>query len=88
MIVRVIVDILQAYIVVLLIRIVLTWFPIHPWSPMARVVRVLAAITDPVLVPVRRVLPPLTLGGASAIDLSPIVVFVALEILISVLRVI
>ncbi len=88
MIVRVIVDILQAYIVVLLIRIVLTWFPIHPWSPMARVVRVLAAITDPVLVPVRRVLPPLTLGGTSAIDLSPIVVFVALEILISVLRVI
>jgi YggT family protein len=87
-IVRVIVDILQAYIVVLLIRIVLTWFPIHPWSPMARVVRVLAAITDPVLVPVRRVLPPLTLGGTSAIDLSPIVVFVALEILISVLRVI
>ncbi|MDA8288866.1 MAG: YggT family protein [Actinomycetota bacterium] len=88
MIVRVIVDILQAYVVVLLIRIVLTWFPIHPWSPMARVVRVLAAITDPVLVPVRRVLPPLTLGGTSAIDLSPIVVFVALEILISVLRVI
>lgn len=88
MILRIIIDILQAYIVVLLIRIVLTWFPINPWSPMARVVRVLAAITDPVLVPVRRVLPPLTLGGASAIDLSPIVVFVALEILISVLRVI
>lgn len=87
MIVRIIIDVLQAYLVVLLVRIVLTWFPINPWSRLARVVRVLAAVTDPVLVPVRRILPPLRLGGGgAALDLSPLVVFIGLEIVLSVLR--
>ena len=85
---RIIADVVQAYIVVLLVRIVLTWFPINPWSRAAKLVRILAAVTDPVLVPVRRVLPPLRLGsGGAAIDLSPIVVFFGLEILLSLLRV-
>lgn len=86
MILRIIIDVVQAYLVVLLVRIVLTWFPIHPWSRFARVVRVLARLTDPVLVPVRRVLPPLRLGSGAALDLSPLVVFFGLEILLSVLR--
>jgi YggT family protein len=87
MIVRILVDVVQAYLVVLLVRIVLTWFPISPWSRMGKVVRVLGALTDPVLVPVRRILPPLRLGSAgAAIDLSPLVVFFALEILLSLLR--
>ncbi len=86
MIVRVIVDVLQAYIVVLLARIILTWFPINPWSRMARVERVLAKITDPVLRPVRKILPPLRVGSMG-LDLSPIVVFFALEIIITVIRV-
>lgn len=86
MILRIVIDVVQAYLVVLLVRIVLTWFPINPWSRLARVVRVLARLTDPVLVPVRRALPPLRLGGGAAIDLSPLVVFFGLEILLSVLR--
>lgn len=86
MIVRIIVDVLQAYIVVLLARIILTWFPINPWSRMARVERVLAKITDPVLRPVRKILPPLRVGSMG-LDLSPIVVFFALEIIITVIRV-
>lgn len=86
MILRIIVDLLQAYLVILLVRIVLTWFPIHPWSRLARVVRVLARITDPVLAPLRRVLPPLRLGGGgAAIDLSPLILFFGLEILINLL---
>ena len=87
MIVRILIDVVQAYLVVLLVRIVLTWFPINPWSRLARVVRWLSAVTDPVLVPVRRVLPPLRLGGGgAALDLSPLVVFIALEIVLSILR--
>ncbi|MDA8035171.1 MAG: YggT family protein [Actinomycetota bacterium] len=87
MIVRILIDVVQAYLVVLLVRIVLTWFPINPWSRLSRVVRVLGAVTDPVLVPVRRVLPPLRLGGGgAALDLSPLAVFIALEIVLSVLR--
>jgi YggT family protein len=86
MVLRIIVDIIQAYLIVLLVRIVFTWFPINPWSRLARVVRVLAALTDPILVPVRRVLPPLRVGSGAAIDLSPLLVFFALEILLNVLR--
>ncbi len=86
MIVRIIVDVLQAYIVILLARIILTWFPINPWSRWARVERFLGTITDPVLKPVRRILPPIRVGSMG-LDLSPIVVFFALEILITVIRV-
>ncbi len=85
MILRIVIDVLQAYLVVLLVRVILTWFPINPWSRAARVVRVLSAVTDPVLAPIRRILPPLRLGGM-AIDLSFIVLFFALEILLSLLR--
>ncbi len=85
MILRIIVDIIQAYIVLLFVRLILSWFPTNPWSPWAKVVRALAAITDPVLVPIRRIIPPMRVG-AMAVDLSPIIVFLALEILLSLLQ--
>ncbi|MGD0742668.1 MAG: YggT family protein [Acidimicrobiales bacterium] len=85
MILRIVVDLLQIYILVLVVRIILTWFPTDPWSGMGRFERALGRVTDPVLAPVRRILPPLRVG-AGAIDLSPIIVLVVLEILVSVLR--
>ena len=78
-------DLVQIYIVILLIRIIFTWFPINPWSGMGKVVQVFARLTDPILVPLRRVIPPLRVGGA-AIDLSPLILFFALEIIVSRLR--
>ena len=84
MILRIVVDVIQLYIVVLFVRIILTWFPTDPWSGMGRFERVLGRFTDPVLAPVRRVVPPLRVGGG-AIDLSPLVVLVGLEIVVSVL---
>jgi YggT family protein len=81
---RIVVDVVQLYIVVLFVRIILTWFPTDPWSGMGRFERVLGRFTDPVLAPVRRVVPPLRVGGG-AIDLSPLVVLVGLEIVVSVL---
>ncbi len=83
MIARIVVDLLQAYLLVLLVRIVLTWIPIDPWSPFAKVVRWLGMITDPILRPLRRIVPPLRLG-AMALDLSPIIVIIVVEVLIGV----
>jgi YggT family protein len=84
-VVRILVDIVQLYIFILFVRIIASWFPINPWSRAARVVRVIAAVTDPVLVPVRRLLPPVRMGGTS-LDLSPLIIFIVLEILLTVLR--
>ncbi len=85
MILRVVIDVVQAYVVLLFVRILLSWFPISPWSPWAKVVAALARVTDPVLRPIRRLLPPLRVGSA-AIDLSPILLFFALEVILSVLQ--
>jgi len=82
---RIAVDLIQAYIVVLFVRIILTWFPTDPWSGLGRFERALGRVTDPVLAPIRRVLPPLRVGGGG-IDLSPIVLLVVLEVLVSILR--
>lgn len=56
----------------LLIDVVLSW--INPHAPMAPLIR---ALTDPILRPIRRVMP--SLGG---IDLSPLIAFVILRIVL------
>lgn len=76
--------IVEIYLFILIARILLSWFPISAGSPVAPVVRVLSVVTDPVLRPLRRVLPPLNLGGMG-VDLSPIILCVLLEILLRVL---
>ena len=71
---------LQAYVIVLIARALLSWFPMHPGSPVLPLVRVLDRLTEPVLAPIRRILPPLRAGGM-AIDLSIIVAILAVEII-------
>lgn len=63
-------QLIGLYEIVLIVRIVLTWIPHNPQS---QAVTLLHKITEPVLVPVRRVIP--SIGG---IDISPIIVFIAL----------
>lgn len=63
--------------VVLFGRVVLSWFPITPGTPMASIQRVTHQLTEPVLGPVRRILPRTSIG----LDFSPIVVFFVIEIL-------
>ena len=53
---------------VLIVRVVLSWFPISPDGSVATVAGFLYLVTDPVLGPLRRVLPPLRMG-AMALDL-------------------
>lgn len=61
------------YEIVLLIRIVLSWIPHNPYN---QAIRFLYKITDPVLNPVRKLIPPF-----KGIDFSPIIVFLGLGIL-------
>lgn len=75
---------LLVYFFVLLARIVLSWFPVQPGSALATVHRILYDLTEPVLAPVRGLIPPVG-GGGMAFDLSPIIVFVGLNILRAVL---
>lgn len=62
-------------------RILLSWFPISQGGAMASVFSFLYGITEPVLGPLRRVLPPVRFGGM-ALDLSPIVVIFGMQLLI------
>lgn len=64
---------IQAYIIILFARIILSWFPITPNSGMATVYGFLYAITEPVLGPIRRLIPPIGMGGMG-LDLSPMIV--------------
>lgn len=70
----------QLYVLVLVARALVSWFPVHAGSPLIGVIRVLDRLTEPVLAPIRRLLPPLRAGGM-AIDLSIIVAIVAIEII-------
>lgn len=73
-------TLLGIYVIVLFVRIIMSWFPIDPDGAMASIVGFLYTITEPVLGPVRRALPPVRLGGL-ALDLSPIVVLFGIQIL-------
>jgi YggT family protein len=68
--------------IVLIARIALSWVPVTPGTFLAQVNSTLYAITEPVLGPLRRAIPPVRLGAA-ALDLSPIVVFLGLQVLSS-----
>ena len=60
-------PLLKLYLFALFGRIILSWFPISPGSALASVYRFLYTITEPVLGPVRRVIPPIG-GGGMAFD--------------------
>jgi len=68
------------YQLVILAAIVISWFPIEPGSGLESVRNVLFSLTEPVLGPLRRALPPVRIGGF-ALDLSPIIVLIALQVL-------
>jgi len=73
--------VLNLYLIALFGRIILSWFPISPDSPMSQVFSFLYTITEPVLGPVRRMLPPVGVGGMG-LDLSPIIVTLGLRLLL------
>ena len=70
--------VLEAFLVVILVRVVFSWVSPFPTNPVSRLAW---QITEPVLGPIRRRLPPM-----SGIDLSPLVVWFAVIILLGFLR--
>ena len=72
--------VIEAYVIVLLVRAILSWFPDSSGSVLRPVQRWLTTVTEPVLSPVRRVIPPVRLGGGY-LDLSLLVVLIVLMII-------
>jgi YggT family protein len=70
---QVLAQTLSIYLLVLLVRVLLSWFPNLDWSN--PVLSSVSAITDPYLNAFRGLIPPL--GG---IDLSALVAFIALQL--------
>ena len=79
MVIRYLISFVNLFFTVLdwliIIRILLSWFPnIDPYNPLVMLLR---QITDPILEPARRIIPPLGM-----IDFSPIVVLLVLDLII------
>jgi YggT family protein len=79
-------DLLYLFLLVLFAYSILSWLTYSGRlaydSPVFKVQRVLAAICEPVLRPVRRLIPPVQVGGVG-LDLSVLIVFVVIEVLVS-----
>jgi YggT family protein len=72
---QIIKTLLLLYLVILGARAVLSWFPVSSGSPLEGINRILFDLTEPVLRPVRKVVPP-----AGMFDLSFMLVFFVLVI--------
>jgi YggT family protein len=70
--------VIQLYAFLLLIRVLLSWVNTNPYQPRIDhpTIRILYQVTDPILKPLQRLIPPV--GGA--VDISPIVALIILEI--------
>ena len=67
----------QVYVLILFARAILSWFPYNPNSPLNGVRRVVFVLTEPVLAPFRRIIPPVGM-----LDLSFIVAFIVVEAIV------
>ncbi|CAI8378827.1 MAG: Uncharacterised protein [Acidimicrobiales bacterium AG-410-I20] len=65
---------LGLYALILIIRVVLSWFPINPNGAGATIAGFIYLVTDPVLLPLRKVMPALRIGSVG-LDLAPMAVF-------------
>ncbi|HET9612185.1 MAG TPA: YggT family protein [Acidimicrobiales bacterium] len=66
--------IINLYLLVIFARIIMSWFLPTPGTTYAQIFDAFVRVTEPVLAPVRGMIPPMRMGAAS-LDLSPIVVF-------------
>ena len=73
-------QLLRIYSWIILARILLSYVRSTPGTAVAQINGALLCLTEPVLGPLRRVIPPVRMG-AGAIDLSPIIVFVGIMLI-------
>jgi len=67
------VRLIDLYSLVVLLAVILSWIRLDPRNPLATIVY---SLTEPILRPIRQALPPI--GG---LDLSPMVLLLALQVL-------
>ena len=70
---------LQLFVILIFVRIVLSWFPASDGIFMS-IQRAVFAATEWAMGPLRRVIPPVRLGAA-ALDLSPLVLLLGITVL-------
>lgn len=75
---------LRIYFYAVIVWVILSWIPTSSGHPLGRLNVMLDRIVYPVILPLRRIIPPLRLGGGM-LDLSPIVLLIGLNLLMSVL---
>jgi len=73
-------HILGIYSLIIFARIIFSWVRVTPGTPVASIYSVIFNLTEPVLGPLRRTIPPMRMGMA-AIDLSPLIIFVGIRLI-------
>lgn len=73
-------QILDLFLLALFAWIVLSWIRVPYDHPIGKVHRFLDKLIMPIVLPIRRVIPPLNLGGIS-LDLSVLLIFVVVRII-------
>lgn len=68
--IKLLIDVLS---VLIIIRAILSWFPINPYNP---VISFLNQVTEPILAPLRRIIPRLGM-----IDITPMVAIIILQVI-------
>ena len=72
------VQVLELYVIVVIVRVILSWVRPYPGSEIERMIY---QVTEPALAPLRRILP--VMGG---FDLSPLVLILIVQFVINFLR--
>jgi YggT family protein len=71
-------DLGEVYVLILLVRALMSWFPYSQGSPLNPVRKVVFAATEPVLAPFRRLIPPIGM-----IDISFLVAFIVVQLFVT-----
>ncbi len=77
---EVVLLVFDVYFYAVFIWVILSWIRVSSVHPLGRVQVFLDRIIYPVILPLRRVIPPIRLG-AGALDLSPIVLLIGIRLL-------
>ncbi len=71
---------LNLFWLIIIVRMVMSWVQISPGTPVASIYSVDYNLTEPVLGPLRRAIPPMRMGVA-ALDLSPLIIIIGVQLI-------
>ncbi|MGK2949947.1 MAG: YggT family protein [Acidimicrobiales bacterium] len=73
-------TLLNIYSLLIFVRVLMSWVRVTPGTAVASIYSVVFNLTEPVLGPLRRAIPPMRMGMA-ALDLSPLIVLFGIRII-------